>query len=163
MTDFTFIPGESFNGAIARWADEVGGVESMIEITSHAGVVYNHRQNAPSASPDQIDALAIAMDVDARELHTRATPRMEPDPTSRYDRHMVHGVAIPIYLIEKRIRRFSPRGLSQGARRPEYRLRLRSRGLAHPSLPLLHRDMGDTPRQMSILREAAGLAAYARH
>jgi len=113
MADFTFIPGESFNGAIARWADKVGDIESMIEITSHAGVVYNHRQSAPSASPAEIDALAFAMGVDARELHARAMPRAVPDPYSRYDRQMVHGVAIPIYLLEKRIRRFSPGAFSK--------------------------------------------------
>ena len=38
VADFAFIPGESFNGAIARWADEIGGVEWTIEITGPAGV-----------------------------------------------------------------------------------------------------------------------------
>ncbi|HEY0312260.1 MAG TPA: hypothetical protein VGC56_07160 [Allosphingosinicella sp.] len=119
MADFTFISGESFNGAVARWADEVGDVERMIEITSHAGVVYNHRQDAPSASPEQIEALALAMGVDARELHARAMPRTAPDPISRYDRHMFNGVAVPTFLIEKRVRRYSPCGLSNSLADPD--------------------------------------------
>jgi hypothetical protein len=113
MADFTFIPGESFNGGVARWADEVGAVERMIDITSCAGVVYNNRQTAASAAPAQIESLAIAMGVDPRELHKRAMPRTDPDATRRYDRHIFHGVTIPNYLIEKRIRRFSPGGFAK--------------------------------------------------
>ena len=110
MTDFIFIPGESFNGAVARWADEAD-FERMIDVTSHAGVVYGHRQYVPYATPEQIAALAHVMSCEADELLVRATPRTEQDPSSRYDRHLFHGVAIPSYLIEKHSRRYAPRGL----------------------------------------------------
>lgn len=113
---FAFIPGESFNGAVARWADQVGGLERMSELTAVAGVTYGHRQNAASASSEQIGALAAAMQVDPRELIVRAAPRVDPEPTSRYDRHLLHGVSIPNYLLEKNVRRYSPAAFEMSLR-----------------------------------------------
>lgn len=112
MSVFAFIPGESFNGAVARWADEAGGVERMIDLTSAAGIRYGHRQQAAMADEGEIRALAAEMSVDADELLARATPYAPGDWTNhRHPMTFGHAV-VPTQLIEKRVRRFSPAGLA---------------------------------------------------
>lgn len=110
--DFSFIPGESFNGAIARWAP-VNGVERMIDITHVAGAERAHRANAARADPVSIQALASEMGVDAVELLARSTPLDGPDLGTR-SRRIIHGVSVPTSLLEQRVRRFSPRSLATG-------------------------------------------------
>ena len=112
MSDFVFIPGESFNGAVARWADEVGGIERMIHLTAAAGVRYGHRQHAATADGDDIRALAAEMDVDAEELLARATPYAPGDWTNHRHPMTFGHVTVTSLLIEKRIRRFSPTGIA---------------------------------------------------
>jgi hypothetical protein len=115
MADFTFIPGESFNGAVARWADEVGGVERMIDLTRAAGVRYGHRQNAATADERGIRELAAEMKVDPDELLRRATPYAPGDWTNNLHLLSFAGVTLPTLLIEKRVRRFAPSGLALSA------------------------------------------------
>jgi hypothetical protein len=105
---FAFIPGESFHGAVARWADQVGGLERMSDLTSVAGVQYGHRQNSASSRPEDIRTLAALMDVDPVQLLDRATPRIGGDEQKPNARHHFFGTTVPPYLLEKRYRRFSP-------------------------------------------------------
>ena len=112
MTEFSFIPFESFNGAVARWGAELGGAERLRDLTAFAGVQYGHRQDAASASPDQIRALAAEMNVDPAELLIRAMPRLGDGAPNRGMRHMFFGMPIPVHLIEKRVRRYSPAALA---------------------------------------------------
>jgi hypothetical protein len=119
MTDFAFIPFESFNGAVSRWADQVAGLEKLGEITSHAGVIYGHRQTAPFASPDHIRALAAAMNVDAAELLARATPRISAQVTGAQDRHNFFGTLIPSFLIAKNFRRYAPGAFARSLADPD--------------------------------------------
>jgi hypothetical protein len=115
---FAFIPDESFNGAVARWADEVGGVERMIDLTRVAGVRYGHQQRAASAGEADIRALAAEMGVAPGELLSRATPNTPGEWTN--NRHPISfaGVTLPSLMIEKQVRRFSPSAL---ARSPHHR------------------------------------------
>ena len=109
---FTFIAGESFNGAVARWADTVGGLERMIDLTRVAGVRYGHHQRAAAADEPGICALASEMDVDAKELLSRAMPNAPGDYTNQLHPLTFYGVTIPSLLVEKNVRRFSPAGLA---------------------------------------------------
>lgn len=108
MAEFSFIPGESFNGAVARWADTVAGLERMTDVTSHAGVLYGHRQSAPFASPQQIVALAAAMEVDARELLARATPPAPAAIRGPFGNLLFFGTPVPSLLLARNHRRFAP-------------------------------------------------------
>lgn len=112
MKPFTFFPGESFNGAVARWADEVGGVERMIDITSVAGVAYGHVQRASFADEESIRALAAEMGVDPQELLARATPGATDVWSHAHHPIRFAGATVPSVLIEKRVRRFSPSALA---------------------------------------------------
>lgn len=114
MDKFEFIPGESFNSAVARWADEVGGFERMIDLTSVAGVRYGHRQQAASAGEADIRALAEEMQVNPDELLVRAMPYGVPGEwTNNFHPVVFAGVTVPSFLIERRVRRFSPTALSK--------------------------------------------------
>ena len=110
--EFSFISGESFYGAVARWAADFGGAERLRDLTGVAGVQYGHRQHAASATPDQIRALAREMGVDADGLLDRATPRVRDDLPNRSTRHWFFGTIVPLHLLEKRVRRYSPAALA---------------------------------------------------
>ncbi len=112
MKPFTFIPGESFNGAVARWADQVGGVERMIDLTRVAGVRYGHRQRVASAEEADIRALAAEMEVDPDELLRRAAPNAPGEWTNHHHPITFLGVTVPSLMVEKRVRRFSPSALA---------------------------------------------------
>lgn len=112
MKPFAFIPGESFNGAVARWADEVGGLERMIDLTGFAGVRYGHVQRAASADEADIRALAAEMEVEPNELLKRSIPKVSGECTNNHHPVSFFGVTVPTMLIEKRIRAFSPAALA---------------------------------------------------
>lgn len=109
---FSFIPGESFYGAVGRWAAVTGAAERLRDLTGIAGVQYGHRQHAASASSDQIRDLAQVMDVDADDLLQRATPRVRDDLPNRSTRSRFFGTIVPLHLLEKRVRRYSPAALA---------------------------------------------------
>ncbi|MDH7971297.1 hypothetical protein QH494_03815 [Sphingomonas sp. AR_OL41] len=106
MSDFTFIPGESFNGAIARWAAE-NDVERMIDVTRAAGLVHPHRQTAGRAEPEGIAAISAEMDVCIGALAVLATPLDGPD-LGQHSRRLLNGVSVPSALLETRRRRIAP-------------------------------------------------------
>ncbi len=106
---FVFYPGESFNGAVARWADEAS-LERMLDVTRIAGVEWGHRQMAGSAEEADIRDMAAEMDVDAAELVSRAIPIIEDGAGSRR-LHRFYGLTVSTALIEKRIRRVAPSAL----------------------------------------------------
>lgn len=106
---FVFYPDESFNGAIARWADKAS-LERMLDITRVAGVEWGHRQMASSADEAQIRELAAEMEVDAEELLGRSLPIIRDGAGSRR-LHRFRGLSVSTALLEKRIRRVSPRAL----------------------------------------------------
>ena len=106
---FVFYPDESFNGAVARWADETS-LERMLDITRVAGVEWGHRQMASCANEAQIRDLAAEMEVDADELLSRSLPIIQEGAgSSRF--HRFGGLSVSTALLEKRIRRVSPRAL----------------------------------------------------
>lgn len=106
MSDFAFIAGESFNGAIARWAAD-NDVERMIDVTRAAGVVHPHRGTAGNADPGGIAAIATEMEADADALAALATPLDGPD-FGNHSRRLLNGVSIPSSLLETRRRRIAP-------------------------------------------------------
>lgn len=106
MSNFAFIAGESFNGAIARWAAD-NDVERMIDVTRAAGVLHPHRQTAGRAEPEGIAAIAAEMDVDIDALAALATPLDGPD-LGQHSRRLLNGVSVPSALIETRLRRIAP-------------------------------------------------------
>lgn len=110
---FTFYPGESFNGAVARWAADAW-IERMLDVTQYAGVRFGNRQLAAAAEDSQIRDLAKEMGVDEAELLHRALPiegdRLGPNGITRF-----RGIPLPSLLVEKRIRRFAPKALSNAA------------------------------------------------
>lgn len=113
MTEFTFIAGESFNGAVARWADEVCGLERTSDVAAAAGIPYGVWQQVAMVPEEEIRALASFMEVDPAELLTRATPRIET--TAGLPRHAFFGTTISTILLEKRYRRFTPAALAKSA------------------------------------------------
>lgn len=106
---FVFFADESFSGAVARWADQIA-LERMRDVTWAAGVEWGHRQLASCASGEQIRALAAEMEVDANELLIRALPIIQDGAGSRR-LHRFRGLSVSSALIEKRIRRVSPKAL----------------------------------------------------
>ncbi|MET4131240.1 hypothetical protein ABIE62_000352 [Porphyrobacter sp. MBR-155] len=106
---FVFYPDESFNGAVARWADETS-LERMLDITRVAGVEWGHRQMASCADEAHIRELAAEMVVDAEELLGRSLPIIQ-DGAGSSRVHRFGGLSVSTALLEKRIRRVSPRAL----------------------------------------------------
>lgn len=113
MTEFRLIPGESFNGVVARWADEVCGFERTSDLAAAAGIQYGPQQQAAVATKKDIRALASFMELDPDELLSRATPRL--DIAAGLPRHAFFGTSISTVLLEKRHRRFSPTALTKSA------------------------------------------------
>lgn len=107
---FPLIPGESFNGGVARWATE-NGADRMIDVTHVAGVQYAHRQHAAYGSIEQISRLADETGIPLADLVERALPLAPDDDTCR----IFNGVLMPRVLLEGRRRLFSPASLRAAA------------------------------------------------
>ena len=107
---FAFRDGESFNGAVARWAAD-NGVERMLDLTRVAGVSWGHRQSAASADEDSITALAEEMEIDPAGLLSRAIPFVG-DQLGSYGKRRFQGLELPVTFIENQARRYAPAALA---------------------------------------------------
>lgn len=103
---FAFIEGESFNGAVARWA-ATAWVDRMLDLTRAAGVRSYLRHTAAGASAANIRWLAKEMEVDPQELHWRATPQVNGDNVTNGQRAF-YGLLVPATMIEGLARRYAP-------------------------------------------------------
>ncbi len=103
---FAFIEGESFNGAVARWA-ATAWVDRMLDLTRAAGVRIYLRHTAAGASAANIRWLAKEMEVDPQELHWRATPQVNGDNVTNGQRAF-YGLLVPATMIEGLARRYAP-------------------------------------------------------
>jgi hypothetical protein len=104
--EFAFIEGESFNGAVARWA-ATAWVDRMLDLTRAAGVRSYLRHTAAGASAANIRWLAKEMEVDPQELHCRATPQVNGDNVTNGQRAF-YGLLVPATMIEGLARRYAP-------------------------------------------------------
>ena len=102
---FAFIPGESFNGAVARWAAN-SWIERMVDVTCAAGISSRVRQTAAGADEDAIRALAAEMEVDPEELLIRATPKVDGGPG--FGTRLFCGLRVPTAMVEGFVRRHAP-------------------------------------------------------
>jgi hypothetical protein len=103
---FPLIPGESFNGGVARWASE-NGADRMIDVTHVAGVQHAHRQHAAHGSVDQMRCLADETGIPLADLVERALPLAPDDDTRR----LFNGISMPRVVIDGKRRLFSPASL----------------------------------------------------
>lgn len=112
MGEFAFIPGESLNGGLARWAAD-NDVERMIDVTAAAGVEYAHRASATGLDVRSLSVIAAEIGADVGDLVARATPAIAGDSPNQHNKITFYGTPLPSFMIEKSMRRFAPAALAK--------------------------------------------------
>lgn len=109
MTDpdpITPIPGESFNGLVARYA-AANWIDRMSELTQLVGISNTRKQNAGLMKMDRLEPLAAAMRLEEGELRARCTPG-----AGGALKHVLYfGARVHRFDVEIYERRFSPAAL----------------------------------------------------